>query len=168
MPKLSQNGIQENPIARCMVASHHCPCGTSLPYDHCCGRIHNQPTLATSAEALMRARYSAFEMRLPQYLYDTLHPDQRCEDELLKLEDSINSTEWLSLRILSASETQVEFIAFYKASPVGQLHESSRFLFEGDRWYYVDGDVLPSVKLGRNDPCPCGSGKKIKQCCKIY
>ena len=21
------------------------------------------------------------------------------------------------------------------------------------------------VKIGRNDPCPCGSGKKYKQCC---
>jgi uncharacterized protein YecA (UPF0149 family) len=20
-------------------------------------------------------------------------------------------------------------------------------------------------KIGRNDPCPCGSGKKFKQCC---
>ena len=23
----------------------------------------------------------------------------------------------------------------------------------------------PPVKVGRNDPCPCGSGKKYKQCC---
>lgn len=22
-------------------------------------------------------------------------------------------------------------------------------------------------KIGRNDPCPCGSGKKYKQCCLI-
>jgi len=21
------------------------------------------------------------------------------------------------------------------------------------------------VKIGRNDPCPCGSGKKYKKCC---
>jgi hypothetical protein len=25
--------------------------------------------------------------------------------------------------------------------------------------------VLPSGKVGRNDPCPCGSGKKYKKCC---
>jgi len=24
------------------------------------------------------------------------------------------------------------------------------------------------VKIGRNDPCPCGSGKKLKQCCVIH
>ncbi|RKY40214.1 MAG: hypothetical protein DRP85_09010 [Candidatus Makaraimicrobium thalassicum] len=22
------------------------------------------------------------------------------------------------------------------------------------------------VKIGRNDPCPCGSGKKYKKCCQ--
>ncbi len=26
-------------------------------------------------------------------------------------------------------------------------------------------DELPSAKPGRNDPCPCGSGKKYKKCC---
>jgi len=23
----------------------------------------------------------------------------------------------------------------------------------------------PHMKIGRNDPCPCGSGKKYKKCC---
>ncbi|MGI6329375.1 MAG: YecA family protein [Bacilli bacterium] len=26
-------------------------------------------------------------------------------------------------------------------------------------------NVIPSNKIGRNDPCPCGSGKKYKKCC---
>ncbi|MGY4025958.1 SEC-C metal-binding domain-containing protein [Aeromonas rivuli] len=25
--------------------------------------------------------------------------------------------------------------------------------------------VVASIKVGRNEPCPCGSGKKYKQCC---
>jgi hypothetical protein len=25
---------------------------------------------------------------------------------------------------------------------------------------------MKTVKIGRNDPCPCGSGKKYKQCCE--
>jgi hypothetical protein len=37
---------------------------------------------------------------------------------------------------------------------------------DGDR---IAGDVKPIVnrgtKVGRNDPCVCGSGKKFKQCC---
>lgn len=27
------------------------------------------------------------------------------------------------------------------------------------------GTVIVGKKIGRNDPCPCGSGKKYKQCC---
>jgi hypothetical protein len=26
--------------------------------------------------------------------------------------------------------------------------------------------VSPTSKIGRNDPCPCGSGKKYKKCCQ--
>ena len=30
----------------------------------------------------------------------------------------------------------------------------------------VDAEVNePIVEAGRNDPCPCGSGKKFKKCC---
>jgi preprotein translocase subunit SecA len=29
----------------------------------------------------------------------------------------------------------------------------------------VDEPVVATVKVGRNDPCPCGSGKKYKKCC---
>ena len=27
------------------------------------------------------------------------------------------------------------------------------------------GTIIKGAKVGRNDPCPCGSGKKYKQCC---
>ena len=33
---------------------------------------------------------------------------------------------------------------------------------EGDE---VSKNQLKSAKIGRNDPCPCGSGKKYKKCC---
>ncbi len=29
----------------------------------------------------------------------------------------------------------------------------------------VSGTVIKDKKIGRNDPCPCGSGKKYKKCC---
>lgn len=34
-----------------------------------------------------------------------------------------------------------------------------------DLTYNRSGARLKSVKIGRNDPCPCGSGKKYKKCC---
>jgi curved DNA-binding protein CbpA len=40
---------------------------------------------------------------------------------------------------------------------------------DDDDYNYVDDDVTPykreAPKIGRNDPCPCGSGKKYKKCC---
>ena len=29
----------------------------------------------------------------------------------------------------------------------------------------LSGTVIKEKKVGRNDPCPCGSGKKYKYCC---
>ena len=30
---------------------------------------------------------------------------------------------------------------------------------------YREANIAHSNKVGRNDPCPCGSGKKYKNCC---
>lgn len=116
----------------------------------------------------MRSRYSAFVMRLSEYLSATWHPSTRPGS----LDISHDDTVWERLVIVTTEkgaeldrEGIVEFAAFY---PGGQLHERSRFVKEDERWYYVDGDILPPIaseKLGRNDPCPCGSGKKYKKCC---
>ena len=34
-----------------------------------------------------------------------------------------------------------------------------------DGKHYVAMTRMPSKKVGRNDPCPCGSGRKYKHCC---
>ena len=34
------------------------------------------------------------------------------------------------------------------------------------RCHWIGGCVVGSAKVGRNDPCPCGSGKKYKHCCE--
>ena len=46
------------------------------------------------------------------------------------------------------------------------LEEHSRFVRIDGHWGYVDGVLLPHpvLKIGRNDLCPCGSGKKFKAC----
>jgi hypothetical protein len=55
------------------------------------------------------------------------------------------------------AETRGTFAAAVKAVP-----ESERRLDEEP----VAPIARPNVKVGRNDPCPCGSGKKYKQCCQ--
>ena len=116
----------------------------------------------------MRSRYSAYVLKLNDYLRDTWHPSTRPQE----LDVSADDTPWQRLQIISCekggevdSEGKVEFAAFYQG---GQLHERSRFVREGGRWFYLDGEILAPLqeeKPGRNAPCPCRSGKKYKRCC---
>ncbi|HNQ78981.1 MAG TPA: UPF0149 family protein [Acidobacteriota bacterium] len=52
---------------------------------------------------------------------------------------------------------------------VGTIQEYSRELRRKEREEGIelppDGPAPMSEKIGRNDPCPCGSGKKYKKCC---
>ncbi len=51
----------------------------------------------------------------------------------------------------------------------GEFERRVRMVPENER-RYDEEPVAPierkNVKVGRNDPCPCGSGKKYKQCCQ--
>jgi SEC-C motif domain protein len=122
-----------------------CPCGTDRPYQTCCEPLHlGQP--ATTAEALMRSRYSAYVLHLEGYLLKTWHASTR--PMALNLSDDVN-TKWLGLTILhttnaSEAEATVEFVARYKVggNRAERLHEISRFEFS-DAWYYLTGDVTP-------------------------
>jgi len=96
----------------------------------------------------MRSRYTAYVYRQEGYLLATWHETTRPE----KLElDSGEPVRWLGLQVLRTEqggpadrEGRVEFIARYKPSGrAGRLHETSRFRREGDRWFYVDGEIIP-------------------------
>jgi SEC-C motif-containing protein len=146
----------------------NCPCASGLSYAECCQPLHQSERTAETAEALMRSRYSAFCMGEVDYLLDTLHPSKRPPGEREALSESIEATQWLGLKVLdhkqAGDRAEVEFVAFYEDAPFSQLHERSRFTREAGRWYYHDGLFLPAIKLGRNEPCFCGSGKKLKHC----
>jgi SEC-C motif-containing protein len=84
------------------------------------------------------------------------------------------STKWVGLTVLDFAEqgdtAEVEFEArFLRDGLVDALHERSRFVCEQGRWLYTDGNMRPSTfkswRPGRNEFCPCGSGKKFKRCC---
>jgi len=150
------------------MAAQNCPCQSGKTYQTCCGLLHQGEQTAHSAEQLMRSRYSAFVMQNKSYLLATLHASQRQTDDADNLQQTMNSTQWLGLTIVdhteNGDEAEVEFIAYYVDKPIGQLHERSRFSRQQGQWFYVDGEFLAPVKLGRNDSCVCGSGKKLKRC----
>lgn len=91
----------------------------------------------------MRSRYSAFALGLTAYLRATWHPSTRPE----RLESADGRLRWLGLEIRAHviednEHATVEFIARSKvAGRAHRLHEISRFVLEGARWYYVDGDL---------------------------
>jgi len=65
------------------------------------------------------------------------------------------STELRETLIVSAAAGTMQIYQYFKAQrlladdPLGNMPDFLR--------------TMP--KIGRNDPCPCGSGKKFKQCC---
>ena len=131
-----------------------CPCGQlnaskkPLLLAACCGRYLNSfdNTPAPDAKSLMRSRYSAFVLGHTDYLAATWHATTRPHDLAAD-----PGTRWLGLEVrrhaaIDASHAEVEFVARYRPSdgsgPAVRIHERSRFVCEGSRWYYVDGDLL--------------------------
>ena len=120
----------------------------------------------------MRSRYVAYLLKDGAYLLNTWAATTRPDH----VDFDGDATQWTGLSILrreagTEDDTQgtVEFIARYRANgEAGQLHEISRFVRIAGKWQYQHGDILPDVdfsKTGRNDLCPCGSGRKFKKCC---
>jgi SEC-C motif domain protein len=119
-----------------------CPCGRPLPHADCCGRFHaGLPAL--DAEHLMRSRYSAYVLGLTDYLLATWHPDTRPAI----IDPDPPGLQWLGLEVrrhmrVDDNHATVEFVARSKlGGRAHRLHETSRFVREGGRWYYVDGDL---------------------------
>ncbi|HJV95188.1 MAG TPA: YchJ family metal-binding protein [Albitalea sp.] len=118
-----------------------CPCGSTLAYAACCGRFHSGTQPAPTAEALMRSRYCAFTLGLHDYLLATWHASTRPA----ALEPDPPGLKWLGLEVRrhasqDADHATVEFVARSKLGGRAQrLHETSRFVREGGRWFYLDG-----------------------------
>ncbi|WP_373183005.1 YchJ family protein [Halomonas campaniensis] len=142
-----------------------CPCGSGQSLALCCGRFHaGEP--APTPEALMRSRYSAFALDLTDYLLSSWHASTR-PAELAPGP----TTRWLRLKVLESGEDgddgHVHFRAtFREGRRFGALEERSRFRRESGRWFYLDGSpTVTRLRPGRNEACPCGSGRKFKACC---
>ncbi|MBA4502402.1 YchJ family protein [Marinobacterium marinum] len=127
----------------------HCPCGTGKPFQACCEPALSGCAPATTAEALMRSRYTAFALGAIDYLITTTAARKRSPDDAILLTEQTQVTTWTGLEILAteAGTTDdatgvVEFKARFD-SPEGSaiLHERSRFEREQGRWVYTDGDV---------------------------
>ncbi|MGB1321632.1 MAG: YchJ family protein [Vibrio gallaecicus] len=166
-----------------------CPCGSAKHYQQCCEIAHNDHAKVTSPEQLMRSRYSAHVFGLVDYVITTYHPSCNAEAQRAGIAESIDS-DWAGLEVIDTTkgshenEGFVEFKAYFNdGTEQFCMQERSRFVREDGLWYYIDGtfpeqeenqqpeidprlnQTIESFKIGRNDPCICGSGKKYKKCC---
>ena len=118
-----------------------CHCGTSLSFENCCQPIIKGVQKATTAEQLMRSRYSAYCIHNADYLIETTHLSTRKSHEKDAILEWSKSNTWLKLELLSFTENTVEFKAFYLDESLKAVvnHEKSAFVFEGGIWFYVDG-----------------------------
>ena len=160
--------MELNPINTCL-------CGSNIAYGECCQPFHTAQKIPTTAEALMRSRYTAYALRDGAYLQATWDITKRPES----IDFSRETINWLRLEItetkkggIKDSKGQVTFKAFYSQDNEEYvMNEISRFTKQGGRWFYLDG-VIKSISnvglqtnTGKNAPCACGSGKKFKRCC---
>jgi SEC-C motif-containing protein len=128
----------------------------------------------------MRSRYSAYVVHAIDYIIDTCERRSGKQDiDYKSTKDWSEQSAWLGLKILSVAkggvddtEGVVEFEALYERNGLRDTHrEQGHFKKMDGKWLYDDGTVAPVTvvrtgpKIGRNEPCPCGSGKKYKHCC---
>ena len=157
-----------------------CHCGNEKSYEECCHPLIKGKKKAETAEELMRARYSAFVEQEIDFIMDTVSPDQTDMMSRDAVKKWAKNTNWIRLEIVrtengqkSDSDGTVEFKAFSNVDGVTQVHhENAKFIKKRGKWYFEDGEPVAAEqvrrdapKVGRNDPCPCGSGKKFKKCC---
>jgi SEC-C motif-containing protein len=120
-----------------------CPCGLLQPFAQCCGPYLAGTALPATPEALMRSRYTAYHQQQADYLRATWHPST-CPATLLP--DDNPPLRWQSLTVHTTSmqndQGSVCFSARYKVNgKAGILQETSRFVLEHGRWWYLDGIV---------------------------
>ncbi|MEI6208089.1 MAG: YchJ family protein [Desulfuromonadales bacterium] len=155
-----------------------CYCGSGIAYSGCCEPFITGSGSAETAEQLMRARYSAYVGVQMDFIFQTTHPDHRKGYDHTGTKKWAENSEWQGLEIITTlkggsgdTEGQVEFIARFSEKGEQRVHhENASFVRENGQWFFTDGRMVKPKpvtvnKVGRNDPCICGSGIKHKKCC---
>lgn len=157
-----------------------CPCTSGKTFDLCCGPFLQGSASPETAVELMRSRYTAFTRHDIEYVIQSHHPETRKSIDRQTTLRWMTESEWLGLSVDGSSgglpgdeEGTVDFIARYKLMGREVPHkEHSIFKRHQGRWYFWDSKVggrgetvrRDAPKVGRNDPCHCGSGRKFKHC----
>lgn len=137
-----------------MKQGHHsespCPCGSGKTYANCCRRFH-QGALPDSALLLMRSRYSAYALGIPEYIIHTTHPASPQYQHDIKqwtkeISDFCSHTAFRGLKILDFQEKDsfatVTFIASLSQNENdASFTERSYFEKTNGIWFYRSGQL---------------------------
>lgn len=129
-----------------MPSESPCPCQSGLSYATCCEPFHLGKARPATAEQLMRSRYSAYVLKLVDYLVATTHPDARTPGLRRDVQHTAETIRWTSLTIVSTRQGaasdklgKVEFTATYEeGGRSASHHEHSRFRRYQGGWTYLD------------------------------
>lgn len=159
-----------------LTADAPCPCGSGKAFGACCEPLLKQVRKAETAEQLMRSRFTAHYVRDYRHLHRTyLETAKKPYVE----ETAGGDVQWTRLVIHAhdaGAKPETAFVDFSAYFEEGgrehAMHEKSEFVKIDGEWFFkrpIRSGPAPvkstTPKVGRNDPCPCGSGKKFKQCC---
>lgn len=133
--------------------SSPCPCGSGATLAECCGPLLDGRRPASTAQALMRSRYTAYALGDDAYLRYSWHPGTCPADAAGE-----PGLRWLGLKILAVdaggeedASGRVEFVARYKrAGRAHRLHELSEFSRCDGRWVYLRGRPPGAPAPGRD------------------
>jgi len=125
-----------------------CPCGSANIFGDCCAIAHSNIIEVSTAEQLMRSRYSAYVLGNIDYLMASHHSSTRPEKEQDEILNWTKSVKWIGLEVLHSSkgsdsdiEGTVEFKAHFEENGVSAvIHEHSKFVKENNHWVYL-GEV---------------------------
>ena len=127
-----------------------CPCDRDQLYHKCCKRYHDGE-LPISAVDLMRSRFSAYALNLPQYIIDTTDRDNPAyekdhEQWRRDLESFSKHTRFDGLRILSWQDLDSTYLVKFKAilrqgDRDATFTEESTFTKKNGKWLYSSGKI---------------------------
>jgi SEC-C motif-containing protein len=155
-----------------------CPCGSGQPFGDCCAPVLGGQRLAATAEQLMRARFTAHVVHDFKFLHYTYRGTAKQPYTEVSADPAMQWTRLVVHRHELGASPEMALVDFsaYGTERGAEvvLHEKAEFARENGAWIYTravrEGPApfkSAAPKPGRNDPCPCGSGKKYKQCCLL-
>jgi SEC-C motif-containing protein len=164
------------PESKPLESAQGCPCGSGRTYGECCEPVLQGGRVPATAEELMRARFVAHVANDFRFLHFSYRPSAR---QPFVEPKGTPATQWTRLVVHRHEAGAIPDLATVDFSAYGTedgrevvLHEKAEFARENGAWIYTrslrEGPApfkSAAPKAGRNDPCPCGSGKKYKHCC---